>query len=285
MTRAALDTSISGNQVKRLHLVDLKPFATMAPAANETSLKVNAILQSPSDWLLWHQEFRGYIIRAQLDEYFDGKRELRTQPEYFSALKEIREFKEKEYSQAYLTEARRRNVAIPDGVTSHFEDVVSHEDHGPIYDLATKKANEEYEAIKDGLLIDGKNRYDALVRAYNREDKEVKFIHNWLNSSVAEHYRMAYFLPDHSYRQWYQDLKGIAIEPRTRTSQARQKLHKHYESIKRRQSVRPAELEKWIREWEVLFEQAKQHGVTDTTSANTWAEDALKLRIAMLRVG
>lgn len=257
----------------------------MAPAANEISLKVNAILQSPSDWLLWHQEFRGYIIRAQLDEYFDGKRELRTQPEYFSALKEIREFKEKEYSQAYLTEARRRNVAIPDGVTSHFEDVVSHEDHGPIYDLATKKANEEYEAIKDGLLIDGKNRYDALVRAYNREDKEVKFIHNWLNSSVAEHYRMAYFLPDHSYRQWYQDLKGIAIEPRTRTSQARQKLHKHYESIKRRQSVKPAELEKWIREWEVLFEQAKQHGVTDTTSANTWAEDALKLRIAMLRVG
>lgn len=49
---------------------------TMSLSTFAAPLKVNAaILRSPGDWMLWHQEFRCHIVGAKLADYFDGKRE------------------------------------------------------------------------------------------------------------------------------------------------------------------------------------------------------------------
>lgn len=244
------------------------------------ALKVTTILRSPTDWLLWHQEFRNHIKISKLEDYFDGKSPLRSEPPtYFSSMAAAAAYKREKYRSFYLAEARRRNLAIPDDAdTDGFEDFQASQPaqtHDTIHTHATTRSTESFDDEKDLFLADEKAKWEAQSKAYTAQEKKRQLLLDWLHSSVADHYKRTYFLPQNEMKMWYEDLQGISYETKMTEALARQDLHNHYDTIKKKKTVKPTEFEAWIRKWESLWEQADRLKVTDTFKPTTWCEDVL----------
>ncbi|KAL2195191.1 hypothetical protein P885DRAFT_62432 [Corynascus similis CBS 632.67] len=242
---------------------------------NETVPKVSVVLKAPTDWFLWHQQFRARIQQADLAKYFDGERDLLPKPlAFFDPMKAIDDFKAERYLHHYRQEAYNREIEIPDD-HSRFEVTVARPQHNSLHQFAREHSAEDYNNVKDYFLMSKHAEFEAKEKAYSKEKKELATIREWLYASVDKQYQQSYFLPDNSLRQWYDDLKGAVLQPHVVTIHVRKKLLNHVNTMSRRQGVKPEEFEQWVREWENLFEQAKQLGVAETTHPTSWCEDLL----------
>ncbi|KXX78982.1 hypothetical protein MMYC01_206281 [Madurella mycetomatis] len=237
---------------------------------NESTSKPKVILRGPTDWMEWHQQFRTRIQQADLADYFDGDRDLLLKPTTrFDPQKAVEEYKTERYIHHYRQEARNRQIDLPDH--NNFETTVARAQHNSFHQFAREHSNEDYKDIKDFFLWAKRADFEAKEKEYNKEKQELKTIRNWLYDTVDRTYQLSYFLPDNSLKQWYNDLKGAALQPKVVTLHARTKLLNHVAAIKRRNAIKPDELEQWVREWESLFEQAQQLKVAETTHPTSGA--------------
>lgn len=260
----------------------------MAPITEDKT--VTQILTGPSTWVSWHREFTNTMDALKLLEYFQGTKELLTEPR--SSVNPLRIMERAQERRKKIAE--EKGVAILaltdeelEGATEATLDISTattppdSETEGEQASGAPTAAQKRTagKAVDDyfqtyGLFIlqSIQNLHDNRRKDWTAQSTKLDKARTFLNTTVAITLRNAHFSTGGSLRDWYKNLKAVAEARHETISALRGRMSDHYTALKGK-AITQADFGQWLTQWETLMGEATMYKLPEVSNEGSWFED------------
>ncbi|KAK4232992.1 hypothetical protein C8A03DRAFT_19840 [Achaetomium macrosporum] len=245
---------------------------------NEAIPTTTTVLSSSANWLSWNKEFRNRMGQWKLLDYLDGKRDLLSDPgEFFNPVQAFEEWKVKrlaEIAKSLVSSSSTQTISSLDAQAAPTtQPAVPAQQQ---LDEAKEKLDNEIKAFRDRILESLKDQHTERRRAHRKEEDNLNKANEWLNKSVAVHYKDTHFTPGAEIRQWYRNLRNVAMQSTEIDDELRTQYRTPLTTLQQRhRAIRPTEFDQWLTTWETIFERASERGFPETTDPQIWCNDLL----------
>jgi hypothetical protein len=269
---------------------------------NESSVSI--ILKGSADWVGWNREFQARMDALDLFAYVNGDRELLEEPPVtLIAMKVFRDLRADRIKRAqdgkkfdYLADSENHEphssdsddsndtqVTIPTSTiantaTTAAETTVTATQRANKIKAAVKEVEEHFKTFATHILAEITRNHEAKRKEWMVQRANLLKAQTYMQESVATGLRNAHFSPGEGIRQWYDNLKGIAFEPREVKGAVRVKLRAHLKTLEapKYRSINQTDFERWMTTWEAIMDEATLYQLPEATVAGLWFDDLVE---------
>lgn len=222
-----------------------------------SSTSKNVRLEEAKDWSAWDREFQSKTIAAHIWEKIDP--EAQQCPSFLTEPTEPDPHNyEKRLVQAQQPPAnstRHASLQMPDDQ--------------PDPNGRPANANEMTMRGKDDYKLD-LSVYNNAMRRFEKEDKSIKEIRDWVGETVKPHLLRTACQPKENLKAWYTKLRDqVGATPDQIYDLAKSK----YQSAIKPLARQPRDITTWLAEWEEAINQAMAASIPNTQHSRDWWTD------------
>lgn len=216
----------------------------------------NVRLEDAKDWSAWDREFQSKAIAAHIWEKIDPEAEERP-----AFLAEPIEPDPRNYEKRIM-----QTQQAPANSTRHASQLI---DDQPDPNGRPANANEMTTRGKDDYKLD-LSVYNNAMRRFEKEDKSIKEIRDWVGETVKQHLLRTACQPKETLDTWYIKLRDqVGATPDQIYDLAKTKYQLAIKPLVRQ----PRDITIWLAEWEEAINQAIAAGIPNVQHSRDWWTD------------
>lgn len=140
---------------------------------------------------------------------------------------------------------------------------------------ARKEVLDYFQAQEDRLTRHIERLSDRLIKEFEEQRRNKQSARALFRSTVSEKLQSAHCSETRDLRQWYNNVKEIAMKPREIKEGIRAKLQQHLATLRapKNKAMTSIELDNWLTEWETQMETAVLYNLPEAVQDGPWYID------------